>query len=209
LAKKFENVKLFQNEWTGFAEQRKFALSKTKNAWVFSIDADERCTEELKNEIVDILRSNNPEYNGYRIPRKSFFFNKFIKHCGWYPGYQMRLFNKKFTEVSDRLVHEGYVVEGRTGYLKSDILHYTVNSISEYLKKINHYSTLEAEERYLKRKVKFGDIFFRPITSYLKNIFIKGALLDGIEGLMVTNFDIITNMLTYMKIWEKQRKEKS
>ena len=199
--------KVFQNKWEGYAEQRKFALSKVSHQWVFSLDADEKCTEELKSEILDAIQ-NSKEIAGYKIPRKSYFLGKWIKHCGWYPGYQLRLFKKSETTVTDRLVHEGYEVNGTIGYLKNAIEHYTVNSIEDYMNRVNIYSTLQAYEKNNRKKVKFTDLFFRPISSFIRQFFIQRGFLDGVYGLMVTFFDVITNMLTYMKIWEMQNTSK-
>jgi glycosyltransferase involved in cell wall biosynthesis len=207
IAERF-NVKIFQNEWKGYASQRKFGLSKSSNDWTFVLDADERCTENLKKEIISSL-STNKNINGYYIPRKSFFLGKWIKHCGWYPGYQLRLFRKEYTGISDRKVHEGYEVEGATGKLKNDILHYTVSSIKDYMKRINYYSTLTAMEKSNRSNVKFSDLFFRPAAAFLQSFIFKKGFLDGVHGLMVSQFHMITNILTYMKIYEMQnRKDK-
>jgi glycosyltransferase involved in cell wall biosynthesis len=196
---------IYQEEWKGYARQREIALLKAAHKWIFPLDADERCSEALKNEILSVINSEN-DIAGFRIPRKSFFLGKWIKHCGWYPGYQTRLFLKDKTKVADRLVHEGYVVEGKLGMLKNDILHYTVNSISDYANRINHYSSLQAVEKAGKKKIKFHDIILRPFAAFIQSFFLKKGFIDGVYGLLVTNFDAMTNMLTYMKAWEIQNK---
>lgn len=198
--------KIFLKEWGGYAKQRTFALSKANEKWIFPLDADERCTPELKEEILTIINSDNQKA-GYRIPRKSFFLGKWIKHCGWYPGYQTRLFLKEKVSVADRLVHEGYEIKGEMGFMKSDILHYTVRDITDYMSRVNHYSTLQAAEKSNKRKIKFHDILLRPVASFIQSFFFKLGFLDGVYGLMVTNFDVMTNMLTYMKAWQLQNKK--
>lgn len=200
--------KVISREWTGYTSQRNFAINEAKNEWIFPLDADERCTIELKDEILSVINNPNTSENGFRIPRKSFFLNHWLKHSGWYPGYQMRLFRKEKSSVADRLVHEGYEVEGKTGILKGDILHYTVSSISDYMSRVNHYSTLQAQEKSERGKVNFADLFLRPFAAYLQQYFLKGGILDGIPGLMAVNFHVMTNMLTYMKIWEMQNKGK-
>lgn len=206
IAKRFTD-KVFQNVWNGFAEQRSYALSKTSNEWIMPLDADERCTEELKTEIMNIISKKNIEESGFIIPRKTYFLNKWIKNCGWYPNYQLRLFKKEKVKVTDRLVHEGYEVNGKTGKLQNDIIHYTVNSIFEYLDKINQYSSLSAKEKVNRKKVKFNDIFLRPVIAFIQQFIFKKGFLDGVYGLMVTNFDVMTKMLTYMKMWEMQNKK--
>ncbi|MDD5362440.1 MAG: glycosyltransferase family 2 protein [Ignavibacteria bacterium] len=197
--------KVFLQKWQGYAKQREFALSKTTNDWVFPLDADERCSPELKDEILSIINSKT-NFSGFRIPRKSYFLKKWIKHGGWYPGYIIRLFIKENTVVTDRHVHEGYEVKGDVGQLKGAILHYTISSISDYVKKINNYSSLQALEKSEKKQIKFSDILFRPAATFLQQFFIRKSFLDGIYGLMVTFFDVITNMLTYVKAWEIQNK---
>lgn len=208
IARKFTD-KIYVNKWEGFAKQRGFALAKSTKDWVLVLDADERCSEGLRDEILSYLKTNQHNFNGFKLPRRNYFLGKFIKHGGWYPGYQYRFFNRNYTTVTDRLVHEGYEIEGEIGTMKSDILHYTVQSVSEFMRKINGYSTLQAEEKSKRRVVKFKDILLRPIAAFFVQFFIRGGFKDGIHGLMVTNFDVITNMLTYMKIWELQNKEKS
>ena len=203
---KKHSVILFQNEWKGFADQRRFVLSKVNTEWAFSIDADERCTGELESEIRQIISQKDLKENGFLIPRKSFFLNKWIKHGGWYPNYQLRVFRKSSADVSERQVHESYTVKGLTGKLKNDLLHYTVTSLSEFVTRINKYSDLSAAEKIDKKKIGFFDILILPRIAFFKQFIIKGNFLDGTEGLMVSKFHMITKLLNYMKIRELQSK---
>jgi len=207
IARKYTD-KIFQNKWGGFSDQREFALIKCSNEWIFSLDADERCSPELAEELRSIVSSHSNTYTGFKIPRKSFFLGKWVRHSGWYPNYQLRFFRKRNIKVSGRLVHEKYELDGETGYLKNDLLHYTVQSINEYVSRVNHYSSLQALEKAKNRKVSFINLFLRPSLAFIQGYFFKGGFLDGITGLMVVNFHIITNILTYMKIWEIQHKKK-
>ncbi len=193
------------NEWKGFREQRMFALSKVNAGWIFSLDADERCTPQLAAEIRKTLASDAVEHSGFRIPRKSFFLGRWIKHGGWYPDYQLRLILSGKATVTDRLVHESYDVEGTTGMLESDIEHYTAYSVDDYLAKINKYSDLSALEKQ-SQKVGFFRLFIYPRLEFVKQYILKGNFLDGKEGLMVSNFHMITKILTYMKVLELQKK---
>lgn len=205
IAKQFTD-KVFFKEWNGYTEQRKFALDFVKTEWVLVLDADERCTSELKKEILTELSSNEAK-DGYRIPRKSFFLGKWIKHSGWYPGYQTRFFKKSKAKVTERLVHEGYEINGSLGVLNSDILHYTVQSLSDFMTRVNHYSTLAAAEKLNKKRVGLKDVLIRPPLAFIREYIFKRGFLDGIHGLMVAHFNAITNALTYMKIWEMQNKK--
>lgn len=199
--------KVYENKWEGYSKQRTFSLTKANNEWIFSLDADERCTPELMSEMRDRLAADGGKYAGYDMPRKSFFLGKWIKHAGWYPDRKMRLFRKDKVKLSDNLVHEKYIVDGETGTLKNPILHYTVTSISEFMDKVNIYSTLSAEEKAGRKSASFLVLFFRPFFSFFREYVLRGGFLDGVHGLMVSFFNMITSMLTYMKIWQIQNRK--
>ncbi|CAN5654515.1 glycosyltransferase family 2 protein [soil metagenome] len=205
IVKKFTD-KLFQKEWAGFSEQRKFGLEKCTKDWIFALDADERCTHELKEEILKLIKDPAIKENGFFIPRKSFFLDTWIKHSGWYPGYQMRLFKRSKVKLDNRIIHEKYEVESPTGKLKSDMLHYTVTSLEEFMSKINKYSTLQAKEKASKRDVGYFGMFFRPRLSFFKQYILRLGFLDGTPGLMVAYYDMITQILVNSKIREIKKK---
>ena len=131
-----KGVRVFRRAWDGFVQQKRFALEKVKGPWVLSLDADERVTEGLKQEIRSILLSGDAACDGYAIPRRSYFLGKWIKHGGWYPGYQLRLFRKTKVRLPERRVHEGFVVDGRVGHLRGDILHNTYPTMGHMLEKM-------------------------------------------------------------------------
>lgn len=208
IAKKYtEHV--YVKAWEGFYKQRKFALEKSTKDWILALDADERCSEELRDNILLTAKSNSIENKGFRLARKNFFLGRWIKHGGWYPGYQMRFFRRDSVSISDRLVHEGYEILGNSGVLKGDILHYTVQSISEFAGRINKYSTLQAAEKSKRINAGFAGMLIQPLKSFIVQYIFKRGFLDGIFGLMAYYFDSITRMLTYMKIWELQNKDKN
>jgi glycosyltransferase involved in cell wall biosynthesis len=198
--------KVFVNKWPGFSGQRKFALSKAQNDWVLSIDADERVSPELKDEIIATIKSSG-NFDGYYIPRRNYFLDKIIKTCFWYPDYQLRLFKRKSADVVDRKVHEGYFVNGQTSKLNCDIIHFTHQSIHETFSKVNNYTSLNAEERIDGKKVKARHLILNPLAAFLNHFISRKGYKDGIYGLMVSLVHSITNALTYMKIWELQHKK--
>lgn len=207
IAKAFTD-KVFNKKWEGFSEQKSYALSLASNEWVLSIDADERVTPELKEEIRSSLSINNG-FNGYYIPRRNFFLGKEIKNCGWYPDYQLRLFRKSMTVVDSRKVHEGFLVTGERGYLKENFIHFTHNNLHDIFKKINEYSTLEAAELYTTKKARPINIFINPVAGFLSHYIHRRGYKDGVHGLMVSLIHAATKMMTYMKIWDLQNKEKN
>lgn len=200
-------AKVIVNPWEGYAAQRRFALARASGDWIFVLDADERCTPELRDAILAIAENPKNAADGYRVPRKSFCLGEWVKHCGWYPGYQTRLFRKDKVRVAERLVHEGYEVDGKMEILPFDILHYTLPSVRGFMTKVNSFAWLQAREKQHRKKVGMIDIVLRPLSTFLRSYIVRLGFLDGIPGLVVCYFDVITNMLTYMNIYELQKQQ--
>lgn len=198
IARQFTD-KVFYNEWKGFAEQKSFAMNLASNDWLLSLDADERVTENLKDEI---LNSDLDEFDGYRIKRDNYFLGKLIRGCGWGNDYQLRLFKKSKTRLTDRLVHEGFEVEGKVGQLKNSMLHFSYRNFSDAFIKINHYSTLEAIEKQNRKNVNAFTIVITPVIAFLQHFFIRKGFIDGIYGLFVSIMHAITKLQVQLKIWE-------
>jgi len=125
---------------------KNFGFSKATGNWILCLDADERITPELEAEIKRLNLDSNGKSDGYWIPRKNIIFGKWIEHTGWYPDYQLRLFRKSKGKFPEKHVHEMIKVEGETGYLKGDLLHYNYVTISQFLSKLNIYVANEAEQ---------------------------------------------------------------
>lgn len=127
LAKNFTS-KVFIHKWEGFAKQKEFALSQASIEWILNLDADERISPLLKEEIINLT---DKDIDGYYLRRENYFFKKHIKSCGWYNDYQLRLVRKSKTRLTDRLVHEGFAVDGETECLKNHLIHYIFTSIEK------------------------------------------------------------------------------
>jgi len=200
---------IFEREWPGFAAQKQFALDQAKHFWVLSIDADERVTSELQQDIRKILVEEENQHDGYYIPRLSYFLGKKIKHSGWYPGYQLRLFKREKTRVSQSRVHEGFLVDGKIGYLLNNLLHFTHPSVEESLKRMNRYSSLEALDRFerkKKKKVRWYHFLLHPFSAFMRQFFVHQGYRDGIQGFILALISGTVKMALYMKLWELQRK---
>lgn len=200
IAKRYTD-KVFIRKWEGYASQKCYSLEKASNEWVLSLDADERVSPELFDEIKNLDFSGA---DGFFIPRRNYFLNKVIKSCGWSPDYQLRLFRKSKTTLTVRRVHEGFWVDGKKAHLKGQLIHYTHTTISGTLQKINEYSTLEAEEKASRIHVTAFKIFFKPVWAFFQHFVIRRGFTDGVHGLMVSIIHAVTKTQVYMKIWEIQ-----
>lgn len=200
--------KIFDSEWKGFGAAKEFAKEKASGDWILSVDADEVVPEGLREEIQRAIRSEDPP-NGYFIPRRSNFLGRWIKHGGWYPDLVLRLFRRDSGNFTDRLVHEEVKVEGRTGRLSHDLLHYTDPDFEHYLGKLNRYTTLDALQLHQAgREAKLPDILLRPPLAFLKMYLLKAGFLDGTCGLILAVASAFHVFSKYVKLWHLGRSGK-
>ncbi len=194
-------VQIVDNQTYG--EKRNTGIDMASGEWILWIDADERITPELQKEILELIAADKQPYDAYLINRKSFFINKFIKHCGWYPDYTLRLFRRSTgIRFNTLLVHESAVFSGDKGRLKNDILHYTDRDFEHYISKLNSYTTLSARQLFEKgRKAGFFDIIFRPAFTFFKMYFLKLGILDGFMGLVLCTLSSVHVSVKYSKLY--------
>lgn len=188
-----------------FSEKRIFSLGKTSNEWVLFIDADERITPELAAEI-NGLETEAGVY-GYYIGRRNYCFGNWLKHSGVYPDRHIRLFNKNFAEITPRLVHEGVTVNGKTGELKNEFLHYSYKDLTHMLDKINLYSTLEAEEKFKNNKqISKTGVFTHAVSAFIRVYFSRKGFKDGTGGFFLSFSYSMVNFLSHLKLLKLQNR---
>lgn len=205
IAKQF-NVKIFHLEkWEGFGKAKKYATEMAENDWILSIDADEEVTEGLLIKIKKILE--NPTKDCYRIKRNSFYLGKLIKHSGWNKDYPKRLFNRKFANFNEKLVHESVVCKTEIGTIEQPILHYTYPTVSSHLRKIDLYTELAAQERKTKKSSIFMAIAL-GLNKFINIYFFKKGFLDGSKGLLLAIFSAFSVFVKYIKFYEKSNRTK-
>ncbi len=201
--------KVFHRDWTGYVDQKSFAVERAGHDWIFSLDADERTSPELRAEILDRLQ-NEPQEAGYRIPRVTWFMGRWIRHGDWYPDYQLRLFDRRRGGWQGGRVHESVRVGGPVGLLKGEIQHFTYRTLSDYLRRLESYSTLAAAD-YEQRGKRSGP--FRmlgdPFATFLKAYLLRRGFLDGVPGLMVAFMGAISVYFKYAKLYERQLGQRS
>ncbi len=193
-------AQVFQEPWKGFAGQKNSAQEKAKGHWILNIDADERVTEGLRLEIQKVLREGPPAA-GFRMPRKNFFCGQWVRHGGWYPNYQLRLYRKDAGKFASREVHEQVEVKGPVENLTSPLEHYTYQSISDYIQRMDRYSELSARQ-YLKegRRVSWPEILFRSWFTFIQMWVLKRGFLDGANGLILAALYSQYTFIKYSKL---------
>ena len=195
--------KVYQRAWPGYVEQKNFALSKAKGDWILSIDADEEISQGLKDEIRKEIEKEDAK-DGYKIPRLSFYQGRWIKHSGFYPDRQLRLFGRNRGYWVGKRVHEMIHVNGKVALLRNNLLHYPYKgTISGQLKTVDKFSTLLAENMY--EEGKRCHLFFllmRPFFKFTEMYFIKLGFLDGIAGFIIALTSAYAMFVRYVKLRE-------
>jgi len=197
--------RVYQRKWPGINKQKEFAVSLTKNEWVFVLDADEEVSKELRNEIRKRLEADDGRYDGYMIKRHTYYLGRWINHGGWYPDYKLRLFKKSKARFVGEDPHDKVAVLGKVGKLKGDIYHYTYEDISHHLRTINSFSDV-VSENMLKKKERFllPKMLLKPPIKFFETYIYKLGFLDGIPGLIISILSSYYVFLKYAKLWEKR-----
>jgi glycosyltransferase involved in cell wall biosynthesis len=203
---KGKGAKVFKRHLSGnFASQRNFGLGKASGEWVLFIDADEKISDGLKEEIVSLINIPANKNAGYFIKRTDFYKDKELKHgeCG--NVFKLRL-AKKDSGIWKRRVHEFWDVKGQKGYLKESLFHYPYKNLYTFVEKLNFYSTLHAkalnEEGKHSSLVK---IIIWPTGKFFDNYFIKHGFLDGNVGFLLALFMSLHSFLAWSKLWILQK----
>ena len=193
--------------WPGFSAQKQFGVDEAANDWVFSLDADERATEELRDEIAAL---SEPDVAGYTIPRLSFYMERPIRHGNWYPDRQLRLFDRRKAKWKDVVIHESVEVNAgeSVGRLSGDILHYTFESVRHHADMIaNRYAPLSAAEMHARgRRASLSQIVFAGPVAFVTTYIIKLGFLDGFPGFCIAAFAAYNSFLKYLLLREMQSK---
>ena len=193
-------------DWSGFGKQKNRALAFATSDWILSIDADERVTPELKQEILQKLNLNNTDFIAYKMPRITYFLGKQIKYCfSNNSDAPIRLVKKDCGKFSDDIIHEKLVISGKTGELKSKLQHFSFGNIEELINKINNYSSLGATKLYgTKKKTSYAMAFTHAFWIFVKIYFLKLGFLDGWPGFIIALSNFEGTFYRYAKLKEKE-----
>lgn len=196
------NCKVIQTEWNGFGNTKKFAVDNASNDWIFSIDADEEVTDELKVRILDVLKE--PKYNGFNIKRKSYYLGKEIKYCGWNNDFPLRLFNKNYGNFNSKEVHESVLLNGSKLKIYEPLLHYTYPTISLHISKMNRYTDLSLKEIDNDKNYSILISILLGVNKFLKMYILQKGFLDGKAGLVLSLNSAFGIYLKYIKVWQQK-----
>lgn len=184
---------------------KNFGFTKAEGEWILNLDADERVTEDLRDEIKKITESGS-DFSAYSIPRKNIIFGKWIRHTGWYPDLQVRLFKTGKAKFPAKHVHEQIEVEGDIGQICSPMSHESYKSIGEFLLKFfTIYAPNEADVLVKDSNYKFSpsDFFTRPFSEFIKRFYYHEGYKDGLPGLTLSILMAFYHFVVVALVWEK------
>jgi glycosyltransferase involved in cell wall biosynthesis len=199
-------VKVVNIKFEGFGDLRNKAIDNCSGEWIFSIDSDERCTKEVRNEVLELI--NNAPLDIYRVPRKNFFMGRWINFSGWQPNFrQPQLFRNGKMKYSLESVHEGYISKSsyEIGELKNSIWQFPFKNTEEVIHKSNRYSSLGVK-KLIDKGIR-GSVFkafLHGLWSFLKHYIFKLGFLDGGAGFVIAFGNFEGTFYRYIKLTEAQ-----
>lgn len=209
LARRF-NPRVLRREWEGFGPTKEFGVAQAAGDWILSLDADERVTPELAEEIREVVRGGKSGFAGYMVRRRAYFLGRWMKHGGWYPGWVIRLFRRGNGLFDQALVHEQIRVSGSVGRLSGDLIHLTDPDLGHYLRKFNRFTSLGALQiRERGRSARPWDFCARPPLAFLRMFILKTGFLDGTHGLLLALLSSTAVLIKYAKLWELEHYPRS
>jgi len=214
IAKKYtKNIYVHKNTPNSLNATKNFGFSKAKGDWILSLDADERVSPELSEEIMGSLRNfsqsvdvSQTSVNGYWFPRKNKIFGKWLTGGIWWPDYQLRLFKSDKGKFPAKHNHEFLMVDGNTAYLNNPLEHYSYTSIVQYVEKFT-YTYLENEvdnQIATGKKAYWYDAIRMPSSDFVINFFVRQGYKDGLHGLILAMLQMFYMFLVFARIWERQ-----
>ena len=199
-------ARVVQVKFNGFGDLRNNAIAACTHGWIFSVDADERCTPEVEREVRAITQDPNA-LDVYWTPRRNFFMGQWIRHSGWYPNYrQPQLFRKGAMSYDLKPVHEGYVLhtDKPIGHMKNEIWQFPFKNMAEVMHKANRYSTLGAE-KIQHKTISMGMALRHATWSFIKHYVFKRGFLDGWPGFVIALGNFEGTFYRYVKALEVQK----
>lgn len=206
LAKKYD-VKIIQRQFDDYSSQKNYAISQAKHNWIFMLDADEKISPALQQELKDLFAQNLDKV-AYWFHRTDYFMDKKIDFSGWRNDKVIRFFNRDFCRYDGKLVHEEVCFEGQSGFIKERLLHYPYKNFDHYVNKLNRYAGLQAKMLFEKGKsTNCFHLAVKPFYRFINHYFLKLGFLDGYQGFVIAVLQSYGVFSRYVKLWLLKHKQ--
>ncbi len=193
-------------DWPGHVAQKEFAIREARHDWVLCVDADERVSPALAEEIIGLRAAGFADFAGFSVPRLSRYLGRWIRHGTWYPDWKLRLFDRRRGRWGGRDPHDRVLVQGATRRLRGELLHDPYRSLEEHLATIDRYTTTMAAQLHADgRRAQLSDLVLRPPLRFLGFYLLRRGFLDGWRGLLLAYLAAHYVRLKYAKLWVLDR----
>ncbi len=202
IARRFTD-KVYVIPWRGYIGQKMVALEKVEAPWVLFLDADERLTPELVEDVRRELSAPVVPWAGFEFRRKVCYMQRWIRHGDWYPDYKLRLFRRDLGRVGGQEPHDRVVVDGPVKRLRSEILHYTYEDLTDQIRTLNRFSSISARVMFdAGKRARRIDMLIRPLVRFLRFYVLRRGFLDGRPGWIAAVIVSFGVFLKYSKLYE-------
>jgi glycosyltransferase involved in cell wall biosynthesis len=203
-------AKVFVQKFLGFGPQKRKAVEYAETDWVLSLDADEALSDELAAEIIRRFENGPPKEAAFEIARLSFHMGRWIRHGGWFPDWQIRLFDRRRANWDHEELHEKVIVEGDLGRVREPIRHWVFKDLHDQIRTNNRYSTIGAEMLLAKgKRFSYLKLLLKPVSKFLETYVWKLGFLDGLPGFVIAVGAAYSIFLRFAKLWELEKKRKT
>jgi len=201
-------AKVIHNDWPGYGPQKLFATKQARHDWILSLDADERISQTLANNITKELMA--PKLQAYALKRLHYLLGKPVRYGDCMNDWVLRLFNKQKAAFNEVMVHEAVGTQGEVGRINGHIHHYTAPSLGIFIEKLNHYTDLQAANLISKDAyIGWVHVTFVPFWRFFRSFVLKCGFLDGIPGLVYACTAALTSFLKHAKTMDQTRPDKA
>lgn len=199
-------ARVVSHQWLGYSAQKNFAAGLAAHDWIVSVDADERVTPELGEEMRAALGAPG-DHAGFRVPRITFHLGLWIRGTDWYPDYQLRLYDRRRARWNGRKVHESVTADGPVGQFRHELQHYAYRDIAHHLDTINRYTTLAAEHMHEQgRRTSLAELLLHPPAAFVRNYLLRRGVMLGKPGLTISAMNAYYVFLKFAKLAELQHR---
>ncbi len=201
--------RFYQRAWGGYRDQKAHAHSLATKDWVLMVDADERVSDKLREELRAVLKRDGDEYAGYALPRLVYYLDRWWRRSEWYPDYDVRLFRRDRATWGGTEPHEKILVGGKVCRLKQPLEHFTYRNMEDHIQRQNRYSSISARESVKAgQRWHLSDALLRPAVRFVRSYILKRGFLEGFAGFYVAAAGAFYVFLKYAKLWELELQEK-
>lgn len=195
------NVKIIKRKFDDFSSQKNFAIDQAQHEWIYILDADERVTPEVEKEVLEAI--NDPgNYVGFYVRRSFYLSGKTVKYGGFQSDKVVRLFLKEFCRYNGNPVHETILADGKLGFFKHKIDHYSYRNYNHYIEKLNHYAALRAKQLHSQGKtVSLYHVLIKPPVRFFVHYVVRLGFLDGFSGFLIAKTHAYGVLTRYIKLW--------